>query len=520
MAAAKVFEAIDYVGSYLYPPNEKKVIKVILPITNDQKIRIDREVNALWMMDHPAIPKPDLEDYFEQELPNGLKLQCLAMNKIEGLSLDKWIEQHGSFSQEQVIDFLRQLFEIIQYVHKQGFIHRDIKPDNIIVQPNGRYSLIDFGVAREITSTYYAKISCSTLSLVHTNNYSPPEQLACKAIPQSDFFSLGRTAISATTGLALHEMPIDQKGQILWHQYAKHLDKPLISFLDRLNSPSVNVRPQQAQDALDFLEGGKLNKQIKRSRFLRSKLFISLLSAIILGISLIGVSVFRDWQANSLLIKGVMLAQENKIDASKAAFEHSIKLNPTYDAYSNLGMLCSRENNFDCANKNLRKAIQLQPNRWEAYYNLASHYDDAKNFKEAERYYREAMSNGGRAPEVLNNLARILILRNNLVAAQQYVREGTALAPDAYAKAYFLKNSGWIAYKKGDLALARHQLQASINLYPLQTAPHCLLAQVQESMGQKATQHWENCLNIQGEDALSPEVTQWRKLIINRSLKI
>ena len=73
-------------------------------------------------------------------------------------------------------------------VHEQNYFHRDIKPSNIMLRSNGHLALIDFGTAREATTTYYFAHQQHQVTGINSPGYTPNEQINYQAVPQSDFF--------------------------------------------------------------------------------------------------------------------------------------------------------------------------------------------------------------------------------------------------------------------------------------------------------------------------------------------
>jgi serine/threonine protein kinase len=91
-------------------------------------------------------------------------------------------------TQAQAIDWLQQLVDILEKVHRLNYFHRDIKPQNIMRKPNGQLVLIDFGTAREVSETYMAKVEGGlNVTGIVSPGYTPPEQTNGKAVPASDF---------------------------------------------------------------------------------------------------------------------------------------------------------------------------------------------------------------------------------------------------------------------------------------------------------------------------------------------
>lgn len=238
-----------------------KILKVLKEHLNDNPKAIElfqQEANALTQLKHPGIPKVD--GYFQYQTRNGLTLHCIVMEKIEGVNLEDWLNQQGNhpISEQQAIAWLKQLAEILHLVHQQKYFHRDIKPANIMLK-NGQLVLIDFGTAREATYTYLAKLgSGNQVTAVVSAGYTPPEQMNSQAVPQSDFFALGRTFVHLLTGQHPANFYDSYQNVFRWRQDAK-ISESLADFIDSLMEPKPGDRPLNTQVLLQRIE--KLSQQ-------------------------------------------------------------------------------------------------------------------------------------------------------------------------------------------------------------------------------------------------------------------
>jgi ABC-type branched-subunit amino acid transport system substrate-binding protein/predicted Ser/Thr protein kinase len=187
---------------------------------------------------HPGIPKVKPDGYFPCGIGKGFqKLQCLVMEKIEGQNLEEWIEENQPISQAQALNWLQQIVEILDKLHRQGLWHRDIKPSNIMLKPDGQLVLIDFGTVgvgeTRIISTYY----------------TPQEQIEGKTVPQSDFFALGRTFAYLLTGRHPYDLPQDaETEQLVWRNLASPISNALAQLIDDLMAPAPINRPHNTQE--------------------------------------------------------------------------------------------------------------------------------------------------------------------------------------------------------------------------------------------------------------------------------
>jgi serine/threonine protein kinase len=231
-----------------------KVLKVLL--INDPKAvsLFQQEAKVLIQAQHPGLPQVAPDGYFTF-LPLGSQqpLHCLVMEKIEGISLEKWQQrQQQPLSQAQALKWLKQIVEILDQVHRRLYLHRNIKPSNIMLKPNGQLVLIDFGSAKEIISTYLVKVGGGQeVTGIISPGYTPLEQANGKAVPQSDFFALGRAFVYLFTGKSPNDFLEDPRnGQLLWQHRAAHISQSLADLIDDLMTASPGDRPHNSQRIL------------------------------------------------------------------------------------------------------------------------------------------------------------------------------------------------------------------------------------------------------------------------------
>ncbi|MGK7874586.1 MAG: serine/threonine protein kinase, partial [Xenococcaceae cyanobacterium] len=180
--------------------NTFQVLKVL---TNNHPKAVElfeQEARVLSQLNHRGIPKGEGDfTYFPRNSQNPL--HCLVMEKIEGMDLEEYQKhrENRPIDQKLALEWLTQLAEILHEVHGHNFFHRDIKPSNIILRADGQLVLIDFGAVRQVTATIMAGAQNTG---IYTPGYAPPEQEKGYAVPQSDFYALGRTFVYLLTGKA------------------------------------------------------------------------------------------------------------------------------------------------------------------------------------------------------------------------------------------------------------------------------------------------------------------------------
>ena len=227
-----------------------KVLKVLSKNEPKPVEQFQREAKVLTRLNHPGIPQG--EEYFTFFPQNSQEpMHCLVMEKIEGENLQEWLKNRGDrpISEKLAVDWLTQLTNTLHAVHQQQLIHRDIKPSNIMLKPDGQLVLIDFGIAREITETYEQKKAEGKVTRVVSDGYSPLEQVNGRAVPQSDFFALGRTFVHLLTGIHPldlcdqyhHDIYTDELED--WRDKAPQISSVLADFIDQLIARPIKERP-------------------------------------------------------------------------------------------------------------------------------------------------------------------------------------------------------------------------------------------------------------------------------------
>jgi serine/threonine protein kinase len=238
-----------------------KILKVLKEEHNNNLRAVElfqQEAIVLSHLNHPGIPKVNADGYFQFFPRNRSEpVHCIVMEKVEGSNLKQWMSQHQNhpIGEKQALNWLVQLAEILHLVHQQNYFHRDIKPENIMMRSTGQLVLIDFGTAREMTYTYLAEVSGAGITKISSPGYTPPEQENGHAVPQSDFYALGRTFVFLLTGKQLTDQDIYNPltDEFLWRNYAPDLADLLADFIDKLMAHRASARHRNTQAILDNL---------------------------------------------------------------------------------------------------------------------------------------------------------------------------------------------------------------------------------------------------------------------------
>ncbi len=179
----------------------------------------------------------------------------IVMEYLEGITLKQYIRENQRITLEELVRLLVPLIESLDEIHSQGMIHRDISPDNIMVLPDGRIKLMDFGAARD-----YTKFGEKSLSIVLKPGYAPPEQYQTHGIqgPWTDIYALCATMYKCITG----ETPPDAIERVM-DDHLKKISAFGIPVLPQIEeaiikgmSVAANDRYQNVGDFCEDLYGG------------------------------------------------------------------------------------------------------------------------------------------------------------------------------------------------------------------------------------------------------------------------
>ncbi|MFB2938291.1 protein kinase [Aerosakkonemataceae cyanobacterium BLCC-F154] len=243
------------------PDNPKCVVKkLIFRYCDKARELFEREAKVLYRLgEHPQIPF--LFAYFQEK-----QYFYLVQEFIDGLELNKIIEEGKNFSEFQVISLLREILEILVFVHQNQIIHRDINPKNLIrrhtLDPQlleevgdvkGDLCLIDFGAVKEVCQVDAQGQTQLTVA-VGTPGYIPDEQANGKPRLSSDIYALGIMGIQMLTGvhpINFQEDPDTRK--IIWRNQVK-IRPELANILDKMVHNDWRKRYPSAIQALEDLE--------------------------------------------------------------------------------------------------------------------------------------------------------------------------------------------------------------------------------------------------------------------------
>jgi len=276
----------------------------------------------------------------------------IVMDYIEGVSLNDVLDSSGAQPQEDVIDWAKQLCDVLGYLHSRQppIVYRDMKPANVMLKPDGNVMLIDFGTAREFKNHSVEDTTC-----LGTQGYAAPEQFGGQGQTdaRTDVYCLGATIYHLVTGHNPCKAPYEMYPIRQWNpSLSSGLEEIILTCTQR----NPNDRYQSCEELRYALEHFKdLDIETKKAQTFKWRTF--LVSAILSVVMLIGAITF--------------------------AVAANIETRSTYD---NIVEESRRRGTTD----GLSDAITLDPSRSEAYAQLIALYTEdqeltAKEFSDIDQ---------------------------------------------------------------------------------------------------------------------------------------
>ncbi|WML41266.1 protein kinase [Neobacillus sp. OS1-2] len=325
------------------------------------------EANMLKRLDHGALPR--IYDVIDRQGEI-----YVVMDYIEGESLKEKLMREKIASADEVIDWAKQLSDVLGYLHTRKpnpIIYRDMKPDNIMLTPEGKIKLIDFGIARE----FKTENTTDTTNL-GTKGYAAPEQLSGKQTDErTDIYSLGVTLYHLVTGKTLSDPPYELRPIRSWNSA---LPEGLEHIIAKCTHAEPGHRYQScAELAHDLLNINKLTQGYKHKLYKKLGLFL-IPALLFLGFSTTSVFGYKGMK-NEQLQDYLSLINEANSDIQNGRNAEASKI--------------------------LEQAIKLDKGRAMAYNNLLDMYiqngEADKGLSNIERYMDDGYGHIDRNSEVL-----------------------------------------------------------------------------------------------------------------------
>lgn len=287
------------------------------------------ETDLLKRLNHPHLPS--IIDVID-----GDGTFLIVMDYIEGNPLSKAIKNSGAQNQDDVIEWSKQLCDVLGYLHsrKPPIIYRDMKPSNVMLKPDGNVMLIDFGTAREFKSTSVADTTC-----LGTQGYAAPEQFGGhgQTDARTDIYCLGATMYHLITG---HNPAMPPYEMYPIRQWNPMLSSGLEEIILKCTQKNPDDRYQSCAELLYALDHYQdLDIENKKVQSLKWKTFIaSVILTLVMLLGTVGFTIALSMQTSSTY-EYYMNQAGNSMNEEESAqmYKNAIETDPSrIDGYSAL----------------------------------------------------------------------------------------------------------------------------------------------------------------------------------------
>ena len=415
------------------PNNQQCVVKQLKPQATDPftletaRRLFDSEAKVLHRLgNHDQIPQ--LFAYFEEN-----QEFYLVQELIEGDDLSKELtpptppDQGGAstgncpsyqggtrgdrWSENEVVSLLKEILEILDFVHQQNVIHRDINPRNIIRRKqDGKLVLIDFGADKQVSTKVVQGGRKNITIAIGTTGFLPSEQANGNPKLSSDIYAVGMVGIQSLTGINPDQLPLNpDTGEINWHEKAS-VSREFAAVLDKMVRYDFRQRYQSAALALQALNDLKsvpsntiavsvsssLRRLIAKPKLSKPLLYKVLISIGIFGFGIaatvLTVNLIKSSNATELYKRGETLLELERYDDALAAYNRAVELRPEYaEAWNGKGDTLLALKRYEEARNAYDKAIQFQPDYGEAWIGRGNALNSLQQYKEAINSFDKAL---------------------------------------------------------------------------------------------------------------------------------
>ena len=465
-------------------------IKVLLPeAVGDEtaRKRFLREARAAAKLNHQNIATI----YAIEEVDNII---YISMEYVAGQTLANLIANRR-LSIDEILGISLQILEALQAAHEMNVIHRDVKPDNILISGSGQVKIMDFGLAKIRGE---ARLTKDEFSL-GTIDYVSPEQISrdMEVDARSDLFSFGVLLYEMLTG----ELPFN--GEHEWAVLYAILNtepKPfekngnqIPPLLEELTFKCLRKSPlqryQSAGEAIAQLRGLKKESSpkftpIQVSRKTKNKYFFPVVAlAVLLVIISLGFSFFYFNTPRQFNNRGVRMMLDGDWAKAKKTLQRAIKKDSAYSsAWGNLALAYFYQTQYDSAVFCARTAIEADAANLSACYILARAYEQLGEFQKAIDIYFQAITADSSAIQAYNDVAYLLLHLGRTKEAIHTLQRGLKQQPDSPKHAFTYKNLGKAYLLEHNFEQAISSLSKSVVLDSTLAEAQTLLSNAQDEM--------------------------------------
>lgn len=469
------------------------VVKRLKPLATDPvnletaRRLFDTEAQVLYKLGiHDRIPQ--LLAYFEENAEFYLVQEFIA-----GHNLSEELTPGTILSQEEVMALIQEILSILEFVHQQKVIHRDINPQNLLRrEQDGKLVLIDFGAVKQITTQVInSEGQTKSTVAIGTPGYLPGEQAQGTPRFSSDIYAVGIIAIQALTGLSPNQLELDvDTNEIIWQNHAT-VSPEFAQFVDQMvcydfrqryatatvalqglqelmqpSSQTLVLSPSLPASAALSLQPHPQLRNFQLSQY-KKGIFIKLSLAIfILGLSgIASVFIVKSINVNNAIAlsqQASTLFELQRYEDALAAYEEAVSVSPDYvPGWNGQGKTLWKLKKYQAALAAYDQAIQIQPDYGEAWSGRGFVLQNLQRYPEAIAAFDKGLQLDGNSPHIWNAKGEIFSALKQYNNAVQSYEKAIELEPN-YFQAWYAQGLAFHNLKQYDDAINAYETAIEI----------------------------------------------------------
>jgi eukaryotic-like serine/threonine-protein kinase len=312
----------------------------------------------------------------------------LVYEYVEGEAISTSLVSGNCLSEAEVIALLKDVLNVLCFIHVNNIIHGNIKPSNLILrQKDHKITMLDFAMFKPIVTLQVNSGEVNVKS-GGTDGYMAPEQIQNQSIFASDIYALGMTAIQALTGIPPEQLPKNSQDEVVWQNQAQ-VSRKFAKILNKMVRSQIKQRYQSAQQVINDLNASSLWEKIEQHR----RIFLIAGITSIISFAYIGHKMFQQEQAEKLFDKGVDLTKQGQLREAIAIYDEAIAIVPKFtEALVNKGYIYGKLNNPTQQFYVCTQATQNDPNSSIAWLCIGNAQVLSKQYDDSIKYFEKVIN--------------------------------------------------------------------------------------------------------------------------------
>lgn len=472
------YEILEQIGkggmSVVYKARDSRLkrivaIKALRPESlrdKEARERFKREAIAASKLNHPNITTI----HQIEEVDNSL---YIVMEYISGKTLGEQLDE-GPIEITTALDIAINAAQGLAEAHQNKIIHRDIKPDNILLSNKGQVKVMDFGLAKEWDKS---SVTPEGFSMGTVDYMSPEQAQSTKVDARSDIFSFGVLLYELFTGetpfKGEHDLAVLYAIVNLDPMPPKKINSAIPSQLEKMILRALQKKPEDRYQSIieiirELREIRQNYKNQKKAALPRKRAFIFGLVVLLFVIG--SILLYRFFSINSAqehIDLAVTLIKKQQLADAEAELKTALKIDPGLSkAWYYLANISYAHKDLKSVIERSKKAIALDEKYKDAYYTLGYALTDSKMHQQAKAAYYKAIQCDSSFVIAYSSLSHLYLQVGEIDSAIQLLKTSLRITPNSIDNLHIYRNLGKAYNYKGQYKLALENFEKALKIKP------------------------------------------------------